>query len=529
MYCLETTLRRSLLIFMAIIKLVVSGFAQDVPYTGGFLPAPLLTFGPGTTSEGGGAGAVGGIAFDEKAKLHPALQINSLTIGYDGLKPDGSRLQLTINGNKCQYTLYDWQLIPLVRYADSPYTACFTYFGKLVDKNLENLILNNEGHIMNYHPDLFNTLLGWRLAYMDLMVMYEFTTDLPRVNGIRILGAGETAPDITANTNGQARFINQLYTIESDLGYTFRSYVITDYSREIQISLKNDTLNLSGYPLFRCWHFRQDTKGFNSKSVSDSIVNRYQTILNNELAKNPSFYQRGLYIDSLITLSVKYKKEYPVYSGGTFVDLVSIETASEKRIFLERYATESLKKMLFETAALMEAYRIIFLPEYSNRMSQNPELLKACNPAIWNATVLTMRTAAFFRYLKVNYPAEWQTLVTQVKDKYPEPAVRTPTVLYKSGNTVIENAIRTGIPALPEKAKEILVYPNPVKDILFIDNISQNSLISIFSSDGKVLIRESASGVRHRINLKEWKPGIYLLRIDDRGNDTITKSIIKSY
>jgi hypothetical protein len=211
------------------------------------------------------------------------------------------------------------------------------------------------------------------------------------------------------------------------------------------------------------------------------------------------------------------------------VDLVAISTPGEKRVFLERYTTESLKKMLFETAALMEAHKIIFLTEYSNRMSQNPDMLKATNPAVWNATVLTMRTAAFFRYVKASFPSEWQTLIAQLKDKYPELAVRTPTVLYKSGNTVIENAIKTVIPALPEKQEEILVYPNPVKDLLYIDHISRNSKISVISPDGKLVIQEKASGDQHRLNLKGQRPGIYLLRINDGGNGTFTKSILKSY
>jgi hypothetical protein len=177
----------------------------------------------------------------------------------------------------------------------------------------------------------------------------------------------------------------------------------------------------------------------------------------------------------------------------------------------------------------MEAHKIIFLTEYSNRMSQNPDMLNATNPAVWNATVLTMRTAAFFRYVKSAFPGEWQNLVSQVREKSPQPAVRTPTVLYKAPNSIIEQAIKTDIPAIPDQTENILVYPNPVKDLLHIDHLSRNSVVSVISPEGKVIIQETATGEQHRINLKGQKPGIYLLRIDDRGNGTFTKSIMKSY
>jgi hypothetical protein len=527
MNCLNETLKRSLLIILVFLEIVISGFSQDVPILRP-IDAPPLEYDSESSNNDLFPINVGGVAFKETARLNPALQINNLTIRYDTGQPDGNRLQLTINGEKSHYTLYDWQLIPLVKYADSRYVACFSYFGELLNKELENIVLKNDGHIMNYHQELYNTLLGYRIAYMDLMVMYEFTTGLPKQNGAWLLGASESNPDVVANTLGQVQFIQHLNKIENDLGYTFRSYIITDHSREIQISLKNDTLNLSGFPYYRCWYYREDTKGFNKKSINDSITNRYQVILNNELAKNPNFYTRGLYIDSLITLSVKYPKGYQATTYIDFIELVALKTVAEKKAFLERYYTESLKEMLFLTASEMEYKRVIYLTEFSNRMSQYPEMLKATNPATWNATVLTMRTAAFFRYVKANFPTEWQALVAQVKGKTPEPAVRTPTVIYNSPNSIIEEAISTGIPAVPEKPEDILIYPNPVKDMLYIDQISRNSVISVISPEGKVVVQENAVGEQHRISLKGLPDGIYLIRIADGQKRVFTRSIIKS-
>lgn len=532
------------------IVLLLLIFSQICPVTSqnrgnfsfGIPKAPSLMITPGMSgfanagsgSGGGYSGAfvsgVGGISFDKTVVLKNGFQINSLEIQYNSSVLDGNRLELSINGNAVAYKLYDWQLLPIAKYANSKYTACFTYFGNLEDKNLETIVLDNGGNILNYHPDLANTLLGWRLADMDMLILYDFTTDLPKIDGSYVLGAGETEPDIDANNSGAYNFYNYLVSIENDLGYTFRSYVISDYSREIEVSVVNNSLNLSGDPYYYCWRLRQDAAGFNINKVGDSISSHYQTILNNELQKNPGFYERGLYIDSLISLSLKYPYSIPIYSSGTFVDLVALNTATEKENFLEQYTTNSLKEMLVDVSTYMFAYEAVLLVEFSDRMSSRPDLISAWNPAVWNATATTMRVAAFFRYVKQHYPTRWETFFQQIKNLNPEPEVITPTVIYDKGNSIIEQALANSPKVFSneiEGVQQIVVYPNPVKNTLTIENIQGSNQLQLMDTNGKIIYMEQTGSDKIQIPMNNFSSGNYIIRILKNDNIVHRQVIVK--
>ena len=386
---------------------------------------------------------MGRISFEKTAIVAPGLIINQLEILYDKSQADGNRIKLEVNGKSVKTKLYDWQLIPIAKYANSKSTACFTYFGELEDKSLADTIRKYDGHILNYHPDFENTLLGWRLADMDLMMMYNFTSDLPKVNGKYILGKGESVPDTIANNNGGYFFQQYLNSIINDLGYMYQSYIISDYSRNIVINLQNDSLELSGYPYYYCWRLRRSTPGFNIQKVADSISDSYSQLVEKKLNDDPEFNVRGLYIDSLIALSDLYPDLYPFYESGTFIDLVGIRSSDDKRRFLENYSTRDLITMCVEVSSYMIANEIVMLKEFSDRMSSRPQMLEACNPEVWKATTNTMRYAAFFRFIRANFPVQWQEFYIQFSDVEPAPEVVTPTVLYESENSKIREALRS--------------------------------------------------------------------------------------
>lgn len=496
----------------------------------GAIPLKINT----STSEAGNGyydgsflGGVGGISFDKTATTASGFSINDLAISYNQSKPDGSRMVLTINGNDVNYCLYDWQMIPIARYAESEFTACFTYFGSLEDKNCEDVVLNNGGHILNYHPAFSNTLLGWRLADMDMLILYDFTTDLPKVNGNYVLGAGEQVPDVYANRDGAYDFYNYLVSVENDLGYTFRSYVITDYSQNLEMNISNDSLLISGYPYYYAWRLRRDQPGFSQQAVYDSIDNHYQTVLNQKLQENPDYYERGLYIDSLIVLSKLYPDSYPIYESGTFIDLVELNTFEEKTTFLERYTTGSLKTMCVEVSANMFAYEVQMLNEFSDRMSAKPEKIAAWNPEVWNATVTTMRTAAFFRYVKENFPVQWQSFLNQVSNLIPEPEVTTPTIIYDKGNTIIEEALRSICPVIPAATIEINCFPNPVHNDLFINNLKDGCTISLVNVHGKNIFYKISNSSAEQISFRQFNPGIYILNISTDDETIYSQKIVK--
>lgn len=78
------------------------------------------------------------------------------------------------------------------------------------------------------------------------------------------------------------------------------------------------------------------------------------------------------------------------------------------------------------------------------------------------------------------------------------------------------NALKTGV----------LIYPNPVKDILSIKTINskvQITSLSIFNVTGKLILKSNTS--KH-INTSSFSPGIYILKIESKEGDVLNKKLV---
>lgn len=388
-------------------------------------------------------GGVGGVSFDQVAEPGNDLLVANLALNYNGALEDGRRLELVINSKTVNIFLPDWLLAPIARYAESPYYSCVTLFGELEDHDLEAQVVEHEGRVINYHPNLQNTLLGIRLLYMDMLVIYPFASDLPKNStGEYILGTGEPAPDIYDNNNGAYYLSQHLISAENKSGETFRSYVISDFSQQIAFYTTGDSLTISGYPYYYCWRFNRDRQGYNIQTVADKISAVYNKEIENQRRINGNEAMQSYLIDKLILLAAKYKDNFNFYQDGTFLDLINIESKEEKVNFLKLYAPESLFEVAVETEAYMNADSVVYLKPFSDLVSSKPGLFEAANPAVWNATVTTMRYAAFFRYVKINFPEAWTAFLGQVNLIDPEPRIFTPSVMYNPDSKTIDEALK---------------------------------------------------------------------------------------
>lgn len=412
-------------------------------YSFGDLPAPPLNqniTNPAGVPSSGGLGGVGGVSFDKVA--HPATDLQILTIdfSFDPLQPDGNRFQLEINNQKVTAPLFDWMLIPIARYANSGHNSCFTYFGQLSDRVAEEFILENEGHILNYHPDFFNTLLGSRLGDIDLLLMYQFVIEPPKQNGRFILGAGEATPDLTGNKIGYFALQTRVNEAISLTGQSYRSYLISDYNQDIAFTVNQDTLKIAGSPYYYCWRYVYDKPSFNQDKKASEVEAQTYTQIAEKINKGQT--KRQAVIDFLLESSGEYEVEFDFISAGTVVDLINLpEVGNQRRELLEKYTTESLLHALIDLRANMAFYTVEFLEKLSDRISK-PTLFNSANPLVWNATVQTLRYSAFFRYLKKHYPAKWNSFITSINDVKVEPAINTPTVLYSSDNKKVKNFVK---------------------------------------------------------------------------------------
>jgi hypothetical protein len=386
---------------------------------------------------------VGGVSFDQTATPSTNLKINTLLINYNKNADDGSRFELIINNKSILVNLPDWLLVPLAKYSESPYYSCVTIFGKLYDKILEKKVIEHKGRVINYHPSFDNTLLGIRLAYMDMLVGYSFANDLPKNSESNfILGRGEVEPDIDANMNG-AYFLSQHFTrVQNKFNLTFRSYVISDFSREIQFDVRTDSLIIEGFPYFYCWKYNSDREDYDINQVAQTIAEKYNQQISELSQSTGNQTPQEWIIDKLISITKKYDSNFGFYTEGTFIDVVKLSNDEEKRDFLLKYDLQSLFQIIVNTEAYMDRDSIHYLEEFSDNVSSEPELFEAANPSVWNATVNTMRFTAFFRYIKANYPSEWNSFIEQVKEVDPEPRVVTPTIMYSRDNKEIEQTIK---------------------------------------------------------------------------------------
>lgn len=82
-----------------------------------------------------------------------------------------------------------------------------------------------------------------------------------------------------------------------------------------------------------------------------------------------------------------------------------------------------------------------------------------------------------------------------------------------------------GTKALSEN--EIIIYPNPASDILFIEGLPNNNFdFKLFNIQGKLMDQGQISSIKNSINTQNLERGTYFLKLSN-GISAITKKIIK--
>jgi hypothetical protein len=71
---------------------------------------------------------------------------------------------------------------------------------------------------------------------------------------------------------------------------------------------------------------------------------------------------------------------------------------------------------------------------------------------------------------------------------------------------------------------QIKIFPNPAQNILTIENISFNAVLSIYDINGKMIVREK--NVNNTININQLEPGLYCLKATD-GKGFYTQRFVK--
>jgi hypothetical protein len=75
-----------------------------------------------------------------------------------------------------------------------------------------------------------------------------------------------------------------------------------------------------------------------------------------------------------------------------------------------------------------------------------------------------------------------------------------------------------------DKSLQVIIYPNPAHDLLFVQNCDPNSRIQIFDLNGKILASYYLS--HNQIDISHLSKGPYIINITDK-NQTFVKKFIK--
>ena len=380
----------------------------------------------------GYVGRVGGVAFDKVASPVEDLTFKSLSLNYHSDSVDGHRLWVTVDGQNFSSPIYDWQLIPIAKFADSRYYACVTLFGKLFDTERQKRVKQRGGRVINYHPAFINTLLGLRLFQLDILIVEPESIYLPK-NGVNyILGKGESKPNIKANSIGRNKYFNYKKRNKAGLREEY-SYVICDHDRDIRFDFRGGSLTITGEPFFYFWWYKDGEPGYDRVAAVSAISNEIKIRIDSERMRNPdTFNEKEWYVNALVEQIHEYEQGHTFHSNSLINELMKAQGVEVRKVFLRKYSVSVLREALLRLRAVMAFEAVIPFKEYSEQLSGQPQMLRAINPAVWDAGVNVMRYAAFFRYCKQNHPKEWQIFIDQI-NKAPaiSPQVRTPSILEK--------------------------------------------------------------------------------------------------
>ncbi len=398
---------------------------------------------------------VGGIAYLNQSLPAAGFSVQNLQLHYLPASPDGQRLQIILNGREMKNHLYDWQFLPTAHYANSETNSVFTLFGGLVETGFMDTILDQEGRIMNYHPDLFNTLMGLRMYEMDILILYSHSAELPQEDGQYLLGAGEIPPDVSRNGNAFNLFQDYWTDQINALDQKHRSWIVCDYLNNSTFKPQGDSLSITATPYYYFWRFKKDRPDYDKTTATDSIEAALDQEYSNALASNPALSVDDWIMDRILAMLHIYEDEYFKAFTGTIETILALPDDAARRQELSLYTPLSLYEyMLVPVLVFMDAYQVEHLEEISKDISSRTDLLRPINPAVWDNNLRFMQLASFFRYCRSSHPGVWEAWLAEIQHYDAFPEIQTPTAMYDQGNAVID-AARTQRGARPPRIETL--------------------------------------------------------------------------
>lgn len=366
--------------------------------------------------------AVGGVAFHNKAVSADGDTIVGLA--YDATRDDGSRLSVTLKKpdgatRTCRAAIYDWELVPIAKYvAVEGSDACFTLFGELENESEQNALREDGARVLNYHEAFEDTLMGLRLFQSDILILSSVATDLPREAGKYVLGRGESAPDVEANTKA----FTAVRTFLDDTDITWSSYVVSDEDQEVAFTAKDNQLELSGEPVWWCWEHNPEYREASVRASEKLQV---------------SFLRRGIIRSGVRTAAQLAKiSDEKLFTELMLEDETVLSRVMETTEKIVDDLSEEDVRNLYEKLLAAEVgsgenkiSETIARETITKSLSEKIKEHRGINPAVYDAVKKTMRFSALFRTARSDAPDKFNDFIASVQNVQPEPQVETPNVI----------------------------------------------------------------------------------------------------
>jgi hypothetical protein len=327
-------------------------------------PSGTYGFGPGGNNAGSDLGipsnnphipgGPGGVHFQATAAAAGRAAGKNLGLSYDPKMPDGRRLFIRIEGfDRIQSGLYDWQLVPIAKYADSGFYSCITL---LDDPQTEEEITfhikvggynekapdDKECSLFwaNLHPRLANTLIGFNALLVDEMFVFVGAgyNAVPAIYDA-VYGPGALAPrgipgynDIPIDKpgKGEKRFHNNILVALSI--FNGEGYVYTDYGTEITFDVRDKQIVFDGFPSYQFQEFIYDKSGdvveVRTLDELNEYVKRNREAIN---ALNPVVYRTAELTSHWSALFRAIKAQNPAGWSGFLKQIESAAVQPEMR------------------------------------------------------------------------------------------------------------------------------------------------------------------------------------------------------
>ena len=339
---------------------------------------------------------VGGISSQAVASPSSLLENESVSLDFEN-----NRMIVRI-GNKTIYpNLPTWQLVPIVKFADSPYNVAVSQLGDTT---------GNQGAECRFHPAFLDNLLGLRLLQADMLNLTDILWDLP-IDAQRryILAPSEQGFRPNRDSILHRTLYEKLYSGR------FTSYVLTDKDVNVVFDIDGSNLTFSGKPYY--YFLRTELDTANIRQIRAKLIKSYNDI---------DIYAKVL-------LKEKYTPDLnPRTNLGSLVEMLAKQ--KQEQVFNPysmHYIENAINELTYLNSLTDEEIGIQFqfLDDYSESFRPYWDYLKRYNPLVFSTVENTFHWSAFFRYVIKNNPSNWSIFVEKVENNsnWDAPPIQTPT------------------------------------------------------------------------------------------------------